>query len=94
MAKKANSSNSKPKNDELDGVFMLKLVLYLVLGSLWIKITKGNNLQIPIPIGFIVGGFLTLHDHFQIDRKIEYAVLLIAMLIGFWAPFGLYVGLR
>ena len=94
MAKKANTTSKKTKNKELDGVFLLKLVLYMILGSLWIKITKGNNLQIPIPIGFLVGGFLTLHDHFQIDRKIEYAVLLIAMLIGFWAPFGLYIGLR
>jgi len=95
MAKKTKTvTKPKKSSKELDGVFILKLVLYLVLGSLWVKVTKHDTLQIPIPVGFLAGGFLALHEHFQIDRKIEYAVLIIAMLVGFWAPFGLYVGLR
>jgi hypothetical protein len=84
----------KPSTQELDSVFMFKLVLYLILGSIWIKITRNDNIQIPIPIGLIVGIIFTAHEHFKIDRKIEYAVMLIAMLIGFWAPFGLYVTIR
>lgn len=75
---------------EYDGVFLLKIVLYLILGSLWLKLSSGNG-TLPLPLGLIVGILFAFHDHFQIDRKIEYAVLLVAMLIGYFAPFGLYI---
>jgi hypothetical protein len=76
-----------------DSGYFLKLVLYLILGSLWIKVSDGQTWQIPIPAGLIVGLLFATHDHFKIDRKIEYAVLLIATLIGFWAPIGIYIAL-
>lgn len=78
--------------DNTDGVFALKLALYIILGSIWAKITVGD-MQVPIPIGLIAGMLLTAHEKLKIDRKIEYAVLLVAALIGFWAPFGLYIAL-
>lgn len=78
---------------EPDGVYLLKLVLYLILGASWLKISKGQTLQVPIPIGFAAGLIFAAHEHFQLDKKIEYALLLAAMLIGFWLPIGLYVGL-
>ncbi|MEK7152901.1 MAG: hypothetical protein AAB834_03065 [Patescibacteria group bacterium] len=74
-----------------DGVYLLKMVLYLLLGSVWIKINSGADVSIPIPLGLIIGLVFTLHEHFQIDRKIEYAILLVAMLFGYFAPYGLYV---
>jgi hypothetical protein len=81
----------KRASQEMDGVYLLKLVLYLLLGSMWIKINHGADLQIPIPIGFIIGLIFAAHEHFQIDRKIEYAVLLVAMFFGYFAPYGLYI---
>jgi len=78
-------------SQEYDSVFLLKIALYLILGSMWLKISHGNNVQLPVPVGLIIGVIFAFHDHFQIDRKIEYAVLLIAMLIGFFMPFGLYI---
>lgn len=90
-------SKTKPKKakepDELDSIYFLKLVLYLIIGSLWLKVTQGDAAQIPVPIGLGIGLLFASHEHFQIDRKIEIAVLLIAMLMGFWLPFGLYVSL-
>jgi len=74
-----------------DGVYLLKLVLYLLVGSLWVKVTSAGHVNIPIPIGLLIGLIFTTHEHFQIDRKIEYAVLIIAMLFGFFAPYGLYM---
>ena len=82
MAKKKN------QNQELDSVYLLKIVLYLVLGSQWLKIVTKSGVQIPIPVGAIIGIMFAAHDHFAIDRKIEYAVLLVAMFIGFWVPLG------
>ncbi len=76
-----------------DGGYFLKLVLYMVLGSLWIKVSDNQSWQIPIPAGLIIGLVLTTHEHFKIDRKIEYAVLLIAAFIGFWAPIGIYINM-
>ena len=83
-----------PNKTEYDGVFILKLALYVIFGSLWVKITKtGSNLDFPIPIGLLVGLFFTSHEHFKIDRKIEYAVLVVAALFGYLAPYGLFVSI-
>jgi hypothetical protein len=81
----------KKQPQSMDGVYLLKLALYVILGSMWVKITHGNNLNIPIPVGFILGLIFATHEHFQIDRKIEYAVLMVAMLVGYFAPYGLYI---
>ena len=88
MAARARTAGA---TQEYDGVFLLKIALYLILGSLWVKISHGARVNMPIPAGLIAGVAFAFHDHFQIDRKIEYAVLLVAMLIGFFAPFGLYI---
>jgi hypothetical protein len=75
---------------ELDSVYFLKLVLYIIIGAQWLKLTNAaGTWQIPIPLGLFIGIIFARHDHFQLDRKIEYAVLLVAMLIGFWAQIGL-----
>jgi hypothetical protein len=83
----------KKKQKETDSAYFLKLVLYLILGSLWIKVSDGSTFQIPIPIGLIFGLVLTTHEHFRVDRKIEYAILLVSAFIGFWAPIGIYINL-
>jgi hypothetical protein len=86
------AKNSKAKRStELDGVFVLKLVLYLLLGSLWVKLSNGDSISVGVPIGLVAGLVFSSHEHFQIDRKIEYAVLLVAMLFGYFAPYGLYI---
>jgi hypothetical protein len=77
---------------ELDSVYVLKLVMYLIIGALWIRFgNSSGNGQIPIPFGLIIGLLFAMHDHFKIDRKIEYAVLLVAMFVGFWTQAGLYI---
>jgi hypothetical protein len=48
-------------------------------------------LSIPLPVGFALGLVFSSHEHFQIDRKIEYAALVVAMLVGYFAPYGLYI---
>lgn len=75
----------------MDGVYLLKLALYVILGSMWIKLSHGDGMSLPVPIGFIIGLIFSSHEHFRIDRKIEYAVLMVAMLVGYFAPYGLYV---
>jgi hypothetical protein len=83
------AKNKKNPTQELDSVYLLKLVLYLVVGAQWLKIVTASGSQIPIPIGALVGLLFATHEHFRLDRKIEYAVLLVAMFVGFWVPVGL-----
>jgi hypothetical protein len=94
MAKKKQSSKKKQSAaDSFDGIYLFKMVLYLLLGSMWLKVTTGGDMSIPIPVGLIIGLIFTTHEHFQIDRKIEYAVMLVAMLFGYFAPYGLFINL-
>jgi hypothetical protein len=46
-----------------------------------------------LPIGFLIGLIFASREHFRIDKKIEYAILLVAMLVGFWLPIGIYINL-
>lgn len=77
---------------ELDGVYILKIVMYLVVGAQWVRLTDlALTTQVPLPLGLIIGTMFAMHDHFQIDRKIEYAILLIACFVGFWSQTGLSI---
>jgi hypothetical protein len=88
---KTKTGKRTSRADNFDGVYLLKLVLYIIFGSMWLKISNGSGLQIPIPLGFIIGFLFASHEHFRIDRKIEYAVLVIALFVGYLAPYGLYI---
>lgn len=93
MAKAKTKKQSVRKQAvETDGAFFLKIVLYVIIGSQWVFLTDLNQTrQIPLPVGLAIGGLFALHDHFQIDRKIEFAILLIACLVGFWSQTGVLI---
>lgn len=93
MAKTRKSGGKKLESAELDSVYLLKLVIYMALGSLWVRFTLNSGAEIPIPLGALIGLIYASHDHFAIDRKIEYAVLLVAMFVGFWLPIGITITL-
>lgn len=87
MAKK-----KKIQTRESDGAYLFKIVMYLIIGSQWVRLVDPElTRQIPLPIGFIIGLIFASHDHFKIDRKIEYAVLTIGMFVGFWIQSGVYI---
>lgn len=90
MAKKQKKA-TKVQPKASDSAYVLKLVLYLMIASQWLRITKGFSWELPIPYGAVVALFFARHEHFKIDRKIEYALILVAMLVGFWVPAGLQV---
>ena len=92
MAKKQTSKKIRKKiNTEPDSAYFLKLVMYLILGSQWLRIESLPDWSIPIPVGLLIGLFFASHDHFKIDRKIEYALLLVAMFVAFWLPMGIVI---
>jgi hypothetical protein len=80
-------ANKKTKNgNNLDTLYLLKIIVYFVLGCLWIQVGGPNG--VPIPVGLVLGLVLTTHEHFAIDRKIEYLVLIIATILSFIEPIG------
>lgn len=69
----------KARTTEYDSVYFLKILVYLMLGSVWA--TFGSSGRV-LPLGLIIGALLVQHDKLQIDRKIEYAMLLIGSVLG------------
>ncbi len=78
--------NTSAKQTETDSAYFLKILLFFIVGAIWIEITAWNA---SLPLGLVLGLVFASHDHFQIDRKIEYAVLLIAAIVSFIAPIGI-----
>ena len=79
----------KKSVEEADSWFIYKMIAYMVAGSIWIRYYPSGQLQLPLPIGAIIAVIVASHEKFQIDRKIEYVVLMLAMFIGFWLPIGI-----
>ena len=74
---------------EPDAVYILKIVVFFILGGIWVAFDRSAELSKVLPVGLIVGIIIASHDHFQIDRKIEYAVLLASAALSYVAPLGL-----
>jgi uncharacterized transporter YbjL len=88
---KKQKTKIKP-GTESDASYFLKLVLFFVLGTLWIRLINvniGPFEHFSVPAGLVIGIMFASHEHFQIDRKIEYAVLLAATFISFYLPVGI-----
>lgn len=79
---------------ESDSTYFLKLVVVVLLGTLWLKfgtpIVLGGFVLNGIPLGLLVGIFLIhSYEHFQSDRKIWYACLLVVTIICYFVPAGI-----
>jgi hypothetical protein len=78
---------------ESDGAYFLKLVLFLIFSSLWLRIEFSTGTVLPLPLGAAIALLYAMHDHFQIDRKIELALILVGMFVSFWLPIGIFISL-
>lgn len=94
MAKKAKQKKASKKRqnmNEPDSLFFLKVIVFFLLGTMWVRIVGPEGNEISLPVGLIVGLLIARHEHFQIDRKIEFVVLFISTIISFYLPIGLLV---
>lgn len=66
------------KTAEADGAYFLKILLYFVVGMIWIE----NQRTAVFPIGLVLGVIFARHEHFQIDRKMEYLILILSAFLG------------
>lgn len=79
---------------ETDGMYILKLVIVIILGTFWLKfhtpLTLGLIPLAGIPIGAMIGVVLVrYHERLQTDRKIWYAVLLVVTILTYFSPAGI-----
>lgn len=81
---------------ESDSAYLLKLVLFVLCGTLWLKLkTPIVWFGIPIagiPIG-LIAGFILVHsfEKLQSDRKIWYACLVVMAIICYFVPAGIMI---
>jgi hypothetical protein len=81
---------------ESDSTYFLKLVVYVLLGTLWLKLAEPVVwLGIPIggiPVGLLIGLLLVRKfEKLQADRKIWYAILLVVTIISHFVPAGIVI---
>jgi len=87
----ATKKKKTKKAGESDSTYFLKLVLYFMLGTFWVRLLNvniGPLKHLSLPLGLLIGLLFASHEHFQIDRKVEFAVLLAATFISFYLPVG------
>jgi len=85
----------KSQETEKDSTYFLKLVIYIILGTFWLKFASpmhiGDVVLNGLPLGLFIGVVFASHDHFQIDRKVEYAVLIVMTILSYFLPAGIVV---
>lgn len=69
---------AKKYKPETDSSYFIKILLYMVLGLIWLQYAG----KTVFPLGLLIGLGLAQHDKFRIDKKIEYAVLLLAAIVA------------
>ena len=89
-------TTSRKKTTEPDSTYFLKLVVIVLLGTLWLKFKQpiswngltGNG----VPVGMFLGLLLVeKFETYQTDRKIWYAILLVVGIICYFVPAGVVV---
>lgn len=95
MVKKKQTKKKPAEPVEKDSTYFLKLVIYVILGTFWIKFSDpvylGSFVLNGVPLGLCVGLIIASHDHFQVDRKLEYAVLVLMTIVSYFLPAGIIV---
>lgn len=93
---RALSRRGREKPFESDSTYFLKLVVFVLLGTLWVKFSDPIEWQgIPlnaIPVG-LLAGLLLVHkfEKYQSDRKIWYAILVVVAIICYFVPAGIII---
>lgn len=90
---RSTSRRGYEKFSDPDTAYFLKLVIVLLLGTLWLRLAEPVTLGVfvlqAIPVGFIIALLLVSKlSYFRNDRKIWYAILLISTVIGVFLPTG------
>lgn len=78
---------------EREGVFFLKLAVFLVLSTLWVRLSQplevGPMIIQAIPVGLVLSLLLVLKiEKYQFNRKIWYVMLILMAILTSFTPVG------
>lgn len=81
---------------ETDSTYLLKLIIIVILGAVWLRLsTPITWLGVPFgafPVGVAAGLLLIkLAEAHQSDRKIWYAVLILVGIVSYFADSGIII---
>lgn len=81
---------------EADGVYFLKLVVVVLLSTLWLKFTTpivwGGIPFGGFPIGALIAVIgIKLFEKDSVDRKIWFAVLVMVTILSYFVPAGIVI---
>lgn len=84
------------RSTETDGVYFLKLIIVVLLSTLWLKFAMPMTWQgIPLaafPLGALVAAIgIKLLEKDRYDRKIWFAVLVVVTIISYFVPAGIVI---
>ncbi|HTK39860.1 MAG TPA: hypothetical protein VL362_03260 [Patescibacteria group bacterium] len=92
--KTVTTKRTPAKKTESDSTYFLKLVLVVLLGTFWLKFAEplhvGGFVLAALPLGLLVGlVIVSRYEHFEEDRKIWYAILLVVTIVSSILPAGI-----
>ncbi len=94
-AKRPSKRKQNAVQTESDSSYILKLVVYLIVGSFWLRLAAplhlGPVVLSAFPVGLIVGLLLVSRDNLQIDRKIGYALVIVITVVSSFLQIGIIV---
>lgn len=79
---------------QTDIQYFIKILLFFILGTFWVRLINigiGPFEHLSLPVGLCIGLFLVSYERLQIDRKIEYVILIAATFISFYLPVGITI---
>ncbi|PID32995.1 hypothetical protein CR969_03110 [Candidatus Saccharibacteria bacterium] len=90
------SRKGKEKIYEKDSAFFFKLVVFMLLSALWIRLKNpveiGPMVVQAFPLGLIIALLLVLKiEKYQFNRKIWYATLVLMAVLTSFTPVGIMI---
>lgn len=79
------------KNQRVYSHFMLKLVLFMILGLTWFRLGAPLGPIQVLPIGLAIGLLLAVFERFRIGRQIEIVILIVAAAVSYVSPVGIVI---
>lgn len=93
--KQARVATRQPRAvSQTDAQYFVKILFLFILGTFWVRLIDiqfGPFEHFSIPAGLFIGLFLVSRERLQIDRKLEYVILIAATFVSFYLPVGITI---
>ena len=86
----------KERRYETDSSFFLKLVIFVLLGALWLRLKEPLEIGAlsvqAVPVGLLIALLLVVKiEKYQFNRKIWYVTLILMTILASFTPVGVMI---